>query len=122
MDRVNDEPRDPPFRGLDEPAIHGATCTIAVEPTRPIEGFVRDAVTNEPIPGAVVTAAVLSGSTALDRRLDLDRDRRAGPLPPDRAAQGTREGAQAGGVPAARSAVLHHQGGSRRPPGRDSSR
>ncbi len=51
------------YRGLDDPAIHGATCTIAVEPTRPIEGFVRDARTRQPIPGAVVTAAALSGST-----------------------------------------------------------
>jgi beta-lactamase regulating signal transducer with metallopeptidase domain len=62
MDRFNEEPRDPFFHGLEESAIHGATCTISVEPTRPIEGFVRDAETNQPIPGAIVTAAALSGS------------------------------------------------------------
>ena len=42
--------------------LYGATCTITVEPTRPIEGFVRDAETKQPIPGAIVTAAALSGS------------------------------------------------------------
>ncbi len=54
--------RDAPFTGVEEFAIHGASCTIAVEPTRPIEGFVRDAATNQPIPGAIVTASRLSGS------------------------------------------------------------
>jgi beta-lactamase regulating signal transducer with metallopeptidase domain/protocatechuate 3,4-dioxygenase beta subunit len=62
MKRVPDEPPDAMFVGLDEPATHGAECTIAVEPTRPIEGVLRDAETGEPIPGAVVTAAALSGS------------------------------------------------------------
>jgi len=65
MDRVNDAPRDAAFQGVEELAIHGASCTIAVEPARPIEGFVRDAQTNQPIPGAVVTAAALSGSTLM---------------------------------------------------------
>ena len=36
-----------PFRNA---RIHGANCTIAVEPTRPIEGLIRDIETNEPIP------------------------------------------------------------------------
>ena len=62
MDRVGDDNRDPSVRGLGDAATYGATCTITVEPTRPIEGFVRDAVTNQPIPGAIVTAAALSGS------------------------------------------------------------
>jgi beta-lactamase regulating signal transducer with metallopeptidase domain/protocatechuate 3,4-dioxygenase beta subunit len=63
MDRVADDPpRDVAFVGLDDPVTYGADCTIAVEPTRPIEGVVRDAETEEPIPGAVVTAASLSGS------------------------------------------------------------
>jgi beta-lactamase regulating signal transducer with metallopeptidase domain/protocatechuate 3,4-dioxygenase beta subunit len=62
MERFNEEPRDPAFQGLGELAIHGARCVIAVEPTRPIEGFVRDAETKQPIPGAIVTAAALSGS------------------------------------------------------------
>ena len=51
-------------QGLNDRATHGAHCTIAVEPTRPIEGFVRDADTNEPIPGAVVTAASALGLDA----------------------------------------------------------
>ena len=55
-------PPDPMYRSVDEPAIHGATCTVAVEPTRPIEGFVRDAQTKQPIPGAIVAATSLSGS------------------------------------------------------------
>ncbi len=62
MDRVNEAPRDAAFAGVEEFAIHGASFTIAVEPTRPIEGFVRDSETNQPIPGAVVTASRLSGS------------------------------------------------------------
>jgi hypothetical protein len=49
--------------GLADPAVYGASCTIAVEPTRPIEGFVRDAATGQPIAGATLTAASLSGST-----------------------------------------------------------
>ncbi len=63
MGRVGDDNRDPSVRGLSEAATYGATCTITVEPTRPIEGFVRDAETKQPIPGAIVTAAALSGST-----------------------------------------------------------
>ena len=62
MGRVGDVSRDPSVRGLGEAATYGATCTITVEPTRPIEGFVRDAETKQPIPGAIVTAAGLSGS------------------------------------------------------------
>ena len=64
MERFDEQPHDPAYRSLGEHSIHGATCTIAVEPTRAIEGFVRDADTNAPIPGAVVTAAALSGSLA----------------------------------------------------------
>jgi beta-lactamase regulating signal transducer with metallopeptidase domain/protocatechuate 3,4-dioxygenase beta subunit len=40
----------------------GATCTVSVEPTRPIEGIVRDIETKQPIPGAIVTVHRLSGS------------------------------------------------------------
>ncbi len=45
--------------GPDEPGQYGADCTIAVEPTRPIEGIVRDAASGEPIPGIAITAANL---------------------------------------------------------------
>ncbi len=41
---------------------HGAECTVAVEPTRPIEGVVRDIETKKPIARASVTAHRLSGS------------------------------------------------------------
>ena len=41
---------------------YGADCTIVVEPGQPIEGVVRDKETNDPIPGAVVSAASLAGS------------------------------------------------------------
>jgi beta-lactamase regulating signal transducer with metallopeptidase domain len=88
MDRVPDEPRGADFVGLEEPATHGALCTIVVVPTRPIEGVVRDAETHEPIPGVTVTAAALSGIQADDRRRDRNPDRRAGPLPAHRASQG----------------------------------
>ncbi|QEH35428.1 Regulatory protein BlaR1 [Aquisphaera giovannonii] len=40
---------------------YGARDAIPVEPSRPIEGVVRDLETNEPIPGTVVTAHRLSG-------------------------------------------------------------
>ncbi|WP_165226824.1 M56 family metallopeptidase [Aquisphaera insulae] len=40
---------------------YGARDAIPVEPSRPIEGVVRDLETKEPIPGAVVTAHRLSG-------------------------------------------------------------
>ncbi|WP_165250575.1 M56 family metallopeptidase [Paludisphaera soli] len=36
--------------------IHGAACTLVVESSRPIEGFVRDADDGSPIAGAFVTA------------------------------------------------------------------
>ena len=62
MERIAGEPREPEFTGLAEPATYGANCTIAVEPSRPIEGVVRDAETRQPIPGAVVTLHQLSGS------------------------------------------------------------
>ncbi|MEJ7637910.1 MAG: carboxypeptidase-like regulatory domain-containing protein, partial [Singulisphaera sp.] len=58
------EPREAGFHDLVDPANYGADCTVAVEPTRPIEGVVRDLETKEPIPGASVTAFQLSGSTS----------------------------------------------------------
>ncbi len=75
MDRVAGETRDAAVRGLDDPRIYGADCTIVVETTRPIEGIVHDAETNEPIPGAVVTAAALSGSTlSIDGSITTETD------------------------------------------------
>jgi beta-lactamase regulating signal transducer with metallopeptidase domain len=75
MGRIAEAPRDAAFVGLDEPAIHGARCTIAVEPTRPIDGTVRDAETGAPIPGATVTAAALSGSELmLDGLISAETD------------------------------------------------
>ncbi len=56
------EPRDSGSGDRVMTPTYGALCTVAVEPTRPIEGFVRDIETNEPIPGAVVTAHKRSGS------------------------------------------------------------
>jgi beta-lactamase regulating signal transducer with metallopeptidase domain len=77
MDRVPDEPRGADLVGLDEPATHGANCTIVVEPTRPIEGVVCDTETHEPIPGVIVTAAVLSGSRlAIDGAIAIRTDAR----------------------------------------------
>ncbi len=64
-------------RGVVEHGLYGADCTIPVEPTRPIEGIVRDARTDEPIPGAVVTAAALSGSTLMiDGLISTETDAR----------------------------------------------
>ena len=54
--------RDSGTRGFDRPGQFGADCTIPVEPSRPVEGVVRDAETGRPIPGALVTAWHLSGS------------------------------------------------------------
>jgi protocatechuate 3,4-dioxygenase beta subunit len=48
--------------GLQDPTYHGASPTIVAEPGRPIEGVVKDADTQAPIPGAFVTAMQLSGS------------------------------------------------------------
>ncbi len=62
MKRVGGGPVD--SARLIELDYHGADCTIAVEPGRPIEGFVRDAENKEPIPGAIVTAMQLFGSTS----------------------------------------------------------
>ena len=77
MDRASTEQREADFVGVDEPAVHGANCTIAVEPTRPIEGTVRDIETGEPIPGAVVTAASLSGSELMiDGLISTETDAR----------------------------------------------
>jgi len=55
--------RPPDKRSLNDPATYGAACTIAAAPGRPIEGVVRDAETKAPIPGAIVTAMQLTGST-----------------------------------------------------------
>ncbi len=75
MNRVVDEGRDATVRGLDDPSTYGADCTIVVESTRPIEGVVRDADTEEPIPGAVVTASALSGSTLrIDGEISTETD------------------------------------------------
>ncbi len=61
--------------GLADPGTYGATCTIAVDPTRPIEGFVRDSQTKEPIAGATVTAAMLSGTDlAIDGLISTETD------------------------------------------------
>ncbi len=62
MGRILAESTDLLGGGLADPGTYGATCTIAVETSRPIEGFVRDAQTNQPIAGATVTAAILSGT------------------------------------------------------------
>jgi beta-lactamase regulating signal transducer with metallopeptidase domain/protocatechuate 3,4-dioxygenase beta subunit len=51
--------------GVQDPTYFGASPTIVVEPSRPIEGVVMDADTKAPIAGAVVTAMQLSG-TLLD--------------------------------------------------------
>lgn len=56
--------RDPEIRDLFDRTRYGADCTIMVEPTRPIEGVVRDAETRAPIAGAIVTAFQLSGTKA----------------------------------------------------------
>jgi beta-lactamase regulating signal transducer with metallopeptidase domain len=62
MEPIAGSSSDRSVAGLGDPTTYGATCTIPVEPTRPIEGFVRDSLTKQAIPGAIVTAAALSGS------------------------------------------------------------
>ncbi len=52
-------------------------------PTKPIEGVVRSKATGQPVAGVHV-----SGQEARDLDLGLGRDRRPGPLPPRRPAQG----------------------------------
>jgi beta-lactamase regulating signal transducer with metallopeptidase domain/protocatechuate 3,4-dioxygenase beta subunit len=56
------EPRNSGSGGVVMSTTHGAECTVAVEPARPIEGVVRDIETKQPIAGASVTAHRLSGS------------------------------------------------------------
>jgi beta-lactamase regulating signal transducer with metallopeptidase domain len=56
------EPRNSGSGGEVMSTTQGALCTVAVEPTRPIEGFVRDIETKKPIARASVTAHRLSGS------------------------------------------------------------
>jgi beta-lactamase regulating signal transducer with metallopeptidase domain len=62
MDQIMAKAVDPNIKGLEDPSINGARCTITVEPSRPIEGIVHDIETNEPLANATVTAASLSGS------------------------------------------------------------
>jgi beta-lactamase regulating signal transducer with metallopeptidase domain/protocatechuate 3,4-dioxygenase beta subunit len=58
---VAGHPPDAP--AVDDRTLYGADCTIVAGPGRPIEGVVRDADTKAPIPGAVVTAMQLAGSS-----------------------------------------------------------
>jgi beta-lactamase regulating signal transducer with metallopeptidase domain len=75
MGRIVTESSDSIGGGLADPATYGATCTIAVERTRAIEGFVRDAQTNQPIPGATVTGAILSGTNmVIDGLISTESD------------------------------------------------
>ena len=75
MARVADETHNAAFRGLYDPSIYGADCTIVMESTRPIEGIVHDAETNEPIPGAIVTASALSGTNlSIDGSISTESD------------------------------------------------
>jgi len=63
------------YRDLRDLGPHGDNFTITVEPTRPIEGVVRDLDTGEPIPGAVVTGFQLSGSlTSIDGQIRAKAD------------------------------------------------
>jgi beta-lactamase regulating signal transducer with metallopeptidase domain len=55
-------------RHLDNPGVldstyHGAEPTLVVEPSRPVEGVVRDLDTKTPIPYATITAEARVGST-----------------------------------------------------------
>jgi len=62
MGRVTrDDTKEPGAASVEEPGLHGADCTIVVQPSRPIEGVVRDLETREPIPGATVTAFQIGG-------------------------------------------------------------
>ncbi len=54
----------PGGRRLFDHGYYGADGTLVAEPGRPIEGVVRDADTKAPIPGALVNAMLLAGSTA----------------------------------------------------------
>jgi len=66
MDRLAGPPGDRDQRqGINEPGEYGANCTIVVEPTRLIEGVVRDIVTNQPIPGSIVTARRIDKANGL---------------------------------------------------------
>jgi hypothetical protein len=75
MDRVAGAPQDPTVRDVEDPITYGANCTIVLEPSRPIEGFVREAGTNKPIPGAVVTLSQFAGSSlVLDGLIAAETD------------------------------------------------
>jgi len=69
------EPRESGSGGVVMSTTHGAECTVAVEPTRPIEGVVRDIETKKPIAGASVTAHRLSGSRfGIDGLIRIETD------------------------------------------------
>jgi hypothetical protein len=60
MERVEGRHLDEP--GVTDPSYYGAEATIVAEPGRVIEGFVRDARSNAPLAGAIVTAQQLGGT------------------------------------------------------------
>ena len=79
-------------RAWTSPRSMAPTARSPSNRTRPIEGFVRDAETKQPIPGAIVTAAALSGSTlTIEGSISTETDA-DGPLPAARTAQGRSTG------------------------------
>ncbi len=50
---------------FDDGELQGTPCTITLEPSRLVEGTIRDMETNEPIPGAIVTARSISDARSL---------------------------------------------------------
>jgi protocatechuate 3,4-dioxygenase beta subunit len=63
--------------GVVDSTYHGADSTLVVEPSRPVEGVVRDFTSKRPIPYAIVTAEQLGGGThqiggLINARADAD--------------------------------------------------
>ena len=103
-----DNSRTMRLSGIEESATYGADCTLVVQPTRPIEGIIRDLETGEPIPGAIVAASTIGGAEGaiIDRLIRSEADAEGryrlvglprGGRPPDQR------------LPAARSALLRHR-------------
>ena len=77
--------------GVVDSTYHGSNPTLVVDPSRPVEGVVRDLDSKKPIPYATITAEKQAGGQLPHHRPDHDHHRRRRPLPPGRPAQGQRQ-------------------------------
>ena len=70
--------------------VHAPKFQLALAPSKRVEGIARDKDTGKPIAGLEIQAAVFDEHSLICDRGDRGQDRRRGPLPPRRPAQGRR--------------------------------